>query len=216
MRVLSCLDPAGREHAVSVGASTIRAGGLVVFPTESAYVVATDAFSPPATDAIRSLRGIGLETPLQVLVKDAGVIDGVASPASSTARDLARAFWPGALTLIVPKSPSILWRVGGDERFVQLRCPLHPVALELLADAGPVVTSVARKAGGPVVTGPLSAVDLEQEVSIFLDYQEYEPAPRSTIVDCTMAQGEPVRILRAGAVTADQLSEVLGYRPDEP
>jgi L-threonylcarbamoyladenylate synthase len=216
VRVLSCLDPVEREHAVSVGASTIRAGGLVVFPTESAYVVGADAFSPPAADSLRRLRGIGLETPLPVLVKDAGVIDGVASPASSTARDLAVSFWPGALTLIVPKSPSILWRLGGDDRFVQLRCPLHPVALELLADAGPVVTSVAKKAGGPVVTGPRAAVELEQEVSIFLDYQEFEPAPRSTIVDCTAPGEGPVRILRAGAVTADQLADVLGYRPDGP
>jgi tRNA threonylcarbamoyl adenosine modification protein (Sua5/YciO/YrdC/YwlC family) len=204
------VDPAERGRALTAAASTIKSGGLVIFPTESAYVVGTDAFSATATDGIRQLRGIGLETPLQVLVKSAAVMDGVASIASEPARELAAAFWPGALTLIVPKSPSIHWQIGGDERFVQLRAPLHPVALELLAEAGPVVTSIARKAGGPAITRAQDAIDVEQEVTVFLDYQELDPAPRSTIVDCTT---ERVSILRPGSVTADQLAEVLGYRP---
>jgi len=211
VRVLNCVDPAERGRAITAAASTITAGGLVIFPTESAYVVGTDAFSPPAADAIRDLRGIGLETPLQVLVKSAAVMDGVASEASDQARELAVAFWPGALTLIVPKSPSIHWQIGGDERYVQLRVPLHPVALELITETGPVVTSVAKKHGGQAVTRTQDAVDLEQEVTIFLDYQELEPAPRSTIVDCTSSR---VRILRPGSVTAEQLAEVLGYNPE--
>ena len=211
MRVLNCVDPAERGRALTVAASTIKSGGLVIFPTESAYVVGTDAFSPPATDAIRDLRGVGLETPLQVLVKSAAVMDGVASIASEPARELAAAFWPGALTLIVPKSPSIHWQIGGDERFVQLRVPLHPVALELISETGPVVTSVAKKRGGPAVTRAQDATDLEQEVTIFLDSKELEPAPRSTILDCTT---ERVRLLRAGSVTVEQLAEVLGYRPE--
>jgi L-threonylcarbamoyladenylate synthase len=211
VRVLNCVDPAERARAVSAAASTIKAGGLVIFPTESAYVVGTDAFSPPATDAIRDLRGIGLETPLQVLVKSAAVMDGVASVASDEARELAVAFWPGALTLIVPKSPSIHWQIGGDERYVQLRVPLHPVALELISETGPVVTSVAKKHNGPVVTQAQDATDLEQEVTVFLDYKELEPAPRSTIVDCTRSR---VSILRAGSVSAEELAEVLGYLPE--
>lgn len=210
MRVLSCVDPTERGRAITVAASTIKAGGLVAFPTESAYVVGTDAFSPPATDAVRQLRGIGLETPLQVLVKNAGAIDGVASMASAQARDLARAFWPGALTLIVPKSPSIQWQLGGDQRYVQLRVPLHPVALELISETGPVVTSVAKKSGGRAVTRAEDASDLEPEVTIFLDYKELEPGSRSTIVDCT---GDQVSVLRPGSVTAEQLAEVLGYLP---
>jgi L-threonylcarbamoyladenylate synthase len=213
VRVLNCVDPADRGRAIAAAAATIRAGGLVIFPTEAAYVVATDAFSPPATDGIRRLRGIGLETPLPVLVKNAGMLDGVASMASPAAKDLATAFWPGALTLIVPKSPSINWQLGGDPRYVQLRAPLHPVALELITDAGPVVTSVPRKPGGPVVNRATDAVELEQEVTIFLDYKELAPAPRSTIVDCTTDQ---VTILRPGAVTAEQLAEVLGYLPENP
>ena len=211
MRVLNCMDPTDRGRAITVAASTIKAGGLVIFPTEAAYVVATDAFSPPATDAIRQLRGVGLETPLQVMVKNAAVLDGVASIAPESARELATAFWPGALTLIVPKSPSIHWQIGGDERYVQLRSPLQPVALELIAETGPVVTSVARKQGGPAVTGAQDAVTMEQEVAIFLDYQALPPAPPSTIVDCT---GDVVSILRPGSVTAEQLAEVLGYRPE--
>jgi L-threonylcarbamoyladenylate synthase len=211
VRVLSCVDPAERGRAITAAASSIKAGGLVIFPTESAYVVGTDAFSPPAADGIRQLRGIGRETPLPVLIKSAAVMDGVASIASDQARELGAAFWPGALTLIVPKSPSIHWQIGGDERYVQLRVPLHPVALELITETGPVVTSVAKKDDGPVVTGAPDAADLEQEVTVFLDYKELEPAPRSTIVDCTT---DRVRILRPGSVTAEELAEVLGYRPE--
>lgn len=211
MRVLNCKDPADRGRAVASAASSIQAGGLVIFPTESAYVVGTDAFSATATDEIRQLRGIGPQTPLPVLIKSAAVMDGVASIASDQARELAAAFWPGALTLIVPKSPSIHWQIGGDLRYVQLRVPLHPVALELIAETGPTVTSVAKKSGGPAVTRAQDAVDLEREVTVFLDYQELEPAPRSTIVDCT---ADRVRILRSGSVTAEQLAEVLGYHPE--
>ncbi len=211
MRVLNCVDPAERGRPITAAASAIESGELVIFPTEPAYVVGTDAFSPSAADGIRALRGIGLETPLQVLVKSAAMMGGVASDASDQAQELATAFWPGALTLIVPKSPSINWRLGGDERYVQLRVPLHPVALELIAETGPIVTSVAKKAGGPVVTRTEDAVDLEQEVAIFLDYKELEPAPRSTIVDCTT---DRVSILRPGSVTAEQLAEVLGYLPE--
>jgi L-threonylcarbamoyladenylate synthase len=213
VRVLNCVDPAERGRAVAVAASTIQAGGLVIFPTESAYVIGTDAFSPPATDAIRRVRGIGLETPLQVLVKNSGVLDGVAALAPAHAKELAAAFWPGALTLIVPKSPSIQWQIGGDERYVQLRAPLHPVALELVSETGPVVTSVARRADGTAVTRAPDAVDFEQDVTIFLDYQELAPVPRSTIVDCT---SDRVTVLRPGSVTAEQLSEVLGYLPLAP
>ncbi|HST85688.1 MAG TPA: L-threonylcarbamoyladenylate synthase [Kineosporiaceae bacterium] len=210
MRVLNCVDPMERGRALTAAASSITAGELVIFPTEAAYVVGTDAFSPPATDGIRKLRGIGLETPLQVLVKSAAMMDGVASMASDQAKELAVAFWPGALTLIVPKSPSIHWQIGGDERYVQLRVPLHPVALELISECGPVVTSVAKKSGGQAVTRAQDAVDLEQEVAVFLDYEELVPAPRSTILDCT---SDRVRILRPGSVTADQLADVLGYEP---
>jgi L-threonylcarbamoyladenylate synthase len=213
VRVLNCVDPAERGRAISSAASAIKGGGLVIFPTEPAYVVGTDAFSASAADDIRKLRGIGLETPLQVLVKSAAVMDGVASMASDQARELAAAFWPGALTLIVPKSPSINWRIGGDDRYVQLRVPLHPVALELVAETGPVVTSVAKRPGGPAVARTQDAVDLEEEVTVFLDYKELEPAPRSTIVDCTTDQ---VSILRAGSVTAEELAEVLGYLPGQP
>jgi L-threonylcarbamoyladenylate synthase len=211
VRVLNCVDPAERGRAITAAATSIKAGGLVVFPTEAAYVVGTDAFSPPATDGIRALRGIGRQTPLPVLIKGAAVMDGVASIASDQARELAAAFWPGALTLIVPKSPSIHWQIGGDERYVQLRVPLHPVALELLAETGPVVTSVAKTADGPVVTGTHDSSGLQQEVSVFLDYHTLEPAPRSTIVDCT---GDRVRILRHGSVTPEELAEILGYRPE--
>jgi len=213
VRVLNCVDPMERGRALTAAASSIKAGELVIFPTEPAYVVGTDAFSPPATDGIRRLRGIGLETPLQVLVKSAAMMDGVASLASDAAKDLAAAFWPGALTLIVPKSPSIHWQIGGDERYVQLRVPLHPVALELIAEAGPVVTSIAKEPGGPAVARAQDAVDFEREVAVFLDYEELAPAPRSTIVDCT---SDRVRILRTGSVTAEELAEVLGYLPEQP
>ena len=145
-------------------------------------------------------------------MKDAGVLAGVASGASAVARELAEAFWPGPLTLVVPSSPSIRWRLGGDERHVQLRSPLHPVALEVVSEAGPVVTSVARRRGGPVVAGAREALELEDDVTIFLDHADIDPAPRSTIVDCTGAT-EPVRILREGAVSSADLADVLGYEP---
>ena len=74
-----------------------------------------------------------------------------------------------------------------------------------------MVTSIAKKQGGPAVTNALAAVAMEQEVTIFLDYQELAPAPPSTIVDCT---GDIVTILRPGSVTAEQLAEVLGLLAD--
>ena len=78
----------------------------------------------------------------------------------------------------MPKSPSIHWQIGGDSRYVQLRAPLHPVALELIAETGPVVTSIAKPAGGTAVAIAEDAADLDQELAVFLDYQELDPAPR--------------------------------------
>jgi tRNA threonylcarbamoyl adenosine modification protein (Sua5/YciO/YrdC/YwlC family) len=143
-----------------------------------------------------------------VLVGSWTTIDGLVSAVPPVARDLIQAFWPGGLSLVLPHAPSLAWELGDTRGTVMLRMPLHPVALELLREVGPMAVSSANRSGSP----PAATVDearaqLGQSVAVYLDGGPTEHAVASTIVDLTC---DPPRILRAGAVSAERVAKVLG------
>jgi L-threonylcarbamoyladenylate synthase len=150
-----------------------------------------------------------------VLVGSWRALDGLVLVAPPAARELVEAFWPGGLTLVVEHAPSLAWDLGDARGTVAVRMPLHPVALELLADVGPMATSSANRTGQPPATTADEARDqLGYEVAVYLDAgPSGEPVP-STIVDVT---GDPPRVVRLGAVSLEQLREVVpGVLPPEP
>jgi tRNA threonylcarbamoyl adenosine modification protein (Sua5/YciO/YrdC/YwlC family) len=135
-------------------------------------------------------------------------LDGLTLMVQPSVRALVEAFWPGALTLVIEHAPSLAWDLGDSRGTVSIRMPLHPVALELLRDVGPMAVSSANISGRPPATTAAEAVEqLGASAAVYLDGGPCRVGVASTIVDLTA--DEP-RILREGAVGAAQVSEVLG------
>jgi len=206
--LLDCTDPNTRAMAISAAARAVSAGSVVVLPTDTLYGIGADAFNSAAVSSLLAAKGRGRDMPVPVLVGSWNTIDGLVSAVSGPARDLVEAFWPGALTLVVEHAPSLAWDLGDSRGTVALRMPLHPVALELLAQTGPMaVSSANRTSMPPAVTAQQAYEQLGESVSVYLDGGEAPAGQPSTIVDLT---GPTPVLLRLGAVSVEQLREVLG------
>ena len=204
-----CAEPDSRRDGLAAAAGAVRAGKLVVLPTDTVYGLGADAFNGDAVRALLAAKGRGSSMPAPVLVGSWNTIDGLVSSVPKVARELIEAFWPGGLSLVLPHAPSLAWELGDTRGTVMLRMPLHPVALELLRDIGPMAVSSANKSGSPPArTMDEARLQLGQVVSVYLDGGPATEGVASTIVDLT--SGEP-RILREGAVSAAQVAEVLGH-----
>ena len=206
--LLDCTDPATRPLAITAAARAVSTGSLVVLPTDTLYGIGADAFSGDAVRALLAAKGRGPDMPVPVLVGSWTTIDGLVTAVPAPARALVEAFWPGGLSLVLPHAPSLTWDLGVTRGTVMLRMPLHPVALELLREVGPMAVSSANVSGRPPATTVAEAVEqLGDSVAVYLDGGPCRVGVASTIVDLTGA--EP-RILRTGAVDAAAIAEVLG------
>ncbi|MBJ8348202.1 L-threonylcarbamoyladenylate synthase [Antrihabitans sp. YC2-6] len=210
--VYDCNDPASRAAGLDAAARVLRAGRLVVLPTDTLYGIAADAFDSSAVSALLKAKHRGRDMPVPVLVGSWNTIDGLVLSVRPQARDLVRAFWPGGLSLVVEQAPSLAWDLGDTRGTVMLRMPLHPVALELLREIGPMAVSSANVSGSPPARTVTEARDqLGESATVYLDGGPAEQAIASTIVDLT---GDRPRVLRAGAVPTADVAEVLGVSVD--
>jgi tRNA threonylcarbamoyl adenosine modification protein (Sua5/YciO/YrdC/YwlC family) len=206
--VYDCNVPATRRSGLSAAAAAVRGGGLVVLPTDTVYGLGCNAFDSDAVRLLLDTKGRGRQMPVPVLVGSWTTIDGLVLGVPRHARTLIEAFWPGGLSIVLPHAPSLAWDLGDTRGTVMVRMPLHPVAIELLRDVGPMAVSSANRTG----QRPATSVDeaqrqLGEDVGVYLDGgPSGDPVP-STIVDLT---GDNPLVLREGAVTADQVSDVLG------
>jgi tRNA threonylcarbamoyl adenosine modification protein (Sua5/YciO/YrdC/YwlC family) len=145
--------------------------------------------------------------PVPVLVGSWHTIDGLVRSVSPTARQLVEAFWPGGLTLIVEHAASLAWDLGDADGTVAVRMPLHPVALEVLNETGPMAVSSANVSGQPPATTAEEAREqLGWLVEVYLEAGDCGDPVASTIVDVS---GEVPRLLRAGAVSVEELREIV-------
>ena len=133
-----CGDPDVRADAIRTAASSVSDGQLVVLPTDTVYGLGVDAFDDAAVAELLRVKGRGRDMPVPVLVGSWSTIDGLVSVVETRARDLIEAFWPGGLTLVVRYAPSLTWDLGDSRGTVAVRMPLHPVAIELLEQTGPM------------------------------------------------------------------------------
>ena len=148
--VFDCADPAVRPGAIEAAVRTVATGQLVVLPTDTVYGIGADAFDSDAVAALLAAKGRGRDVPVPVLVGSWETIDGPGHLCRrAQARELIEAFWPGGLTLVVEHAPSLSWDLGDARGTVAVRMPLHPVALELLAQTGPMAVSSANRHGQP-------------------------------------------------------------------
>lgn len=197
-----------REDGLAAAAGAVRAGHLVVIPTDTVYGIGADAFSASAVRSLLAAKNRGPDMPVGVLVGSWSTIDGLVLSVPRPARVLIEAFWPGDVSIVLPHAPSLSWDLGQSGGTVMLRMPLHPVAIELLRDVGPMAVSSANVSGQPPATTAQEARDqLGDSVSVYLDGgPSGDPVP-STIVD--LSGDEPV-VLREGAVSLAEISEALG------
>jgi tRNA threonylcarbamoyl adenosine modification protein (Sua5/YciO/YrdC/YwlC family) len=200
-------DAAQLETGLAAATTAIRAGELVVLPTDTVYGLAADAFDATAVRRLLDAKGRGREMPPPVLVGSVATLDALAATVPPWARRLVEHYWPGPLTIVVREQSSLQWDLGETRGTVAVRMPHDPVALELLARTGPLAVSSANVTGRPAATDADQAADmLGASVSVILDAGPTEDDRPSTIVDCT--SGEP-RVLRVGVVSVDELRTVL-------
>ena len=202
-----CRTMADRDRGIAAAVEAVKSGELVVLPTDTVYGIGADAFTPHAVTALLNAKGRGRHMPPPVLVGSRHTLDGLVYSLPKTARELADAFWPGALTIIVEHSPSLQWDLGDTGGTVAVRMPLHPVALEVLRETGPMAVSSANKTGQPAaVTAEEARDQLEYSVRIYLEAGPCPDPVPSTIVDVT---GDVPRVLRDGAVPIEKLRDVV-------
>jgi L-threonylcarbamoyladenylate synthase len=201
-----CSRPDERDRGIAAAVEAVQRGDLVVMPTDTVYGIGADAFKSWAVNSLQNAKGRGRDKPPPVLVGSRHTLDGLVYSLPPTARDLVEAFWPGALTIVVEHSPSLQWDLGDTDGTVGVRMPLHPVALEVLRETGPMAVSSANKTGQPAAINAAEAREqLGYAVSVYLEAGECLDRVASTIVDLT--EGRP-RILRAGAIPIEKLREV--------
>lgn len=207
-RLLDCRDPSRRSEAIAEAASAVKSGRLVVMPTDTVYGLGADAFDSQAVGSLLAAKGRGRDMPVGVLVGSWHTIEGLVYSLPDSARELVRAFWPGALSLVVRQAPSLQWDLGDARGTVMVRMPMHPVAIDLLRQTGPMAVSSANISGQPPAT---TAEEAQRQLGVLVDlYLDAGPAEQqaaSTILDLT---GAAPRIVREGPVTVAAIAAALG------
>jgi L-threonylcarbamoyladenylate synthase len=196
-----------RRDPVAEAAEAARAGRLIVLPTDTVYGVGTRPDDPAATARLFEAKARPRDLELPILAATAAEARAVAR-FDDRAERLAGACWPGALTLVLPRTEaSARWELGGDPATVGVRVPHHPLALAVLAAAGPLAVTSANRSGSP----PARTCDdlraaFGDAVEIYLCQDEPLEGVASSIID--LAHG-PARLLRAGSVTPEAIERLL-------
>lgn len=194
-------------------ADLLRAGELVAFPTETVYGLGADAGNPLAIAKVFAAKGRPADHPLIVHLPGVSHLERWAIDIPEAAGKLAAAFWPGPLTLILKRHPSVLDAVTGGQDTVGLRVPNHPLALQLLREFNGGVAAPSANRFGHV--SPTTAAHVREElgdaVSMIVDGGPCAVGIESTILDLS---GAAVRILRPGMLDAAAIATVLGYPPE--
>jgi L-threonylcarbamoyladenylate synthase len=200
--------------SVAAGADILWAGGLVAFPTETVYGLGADAGNDAAVAQIFTAKGRPADHPLIVHVADAASAEHFVASMPEFARKLIAAFWPGPLTIIVPRKEGVAAASAGGQNSIGLRCPSHPMALELLracAERG-VMGLAAPSANKFGKVSPTTAQHVRDELGDavpVLDGGACSVGIESTIIDCT--RGAPV-LLRPGVLEPKQIEAAMGCK----
>jgi L-threonylcarbamoyladenylate synthase len=214
---------AADQAAIDAAARALAAGSLVAFPTETVYGLGADAENPAAVAAIYAAKGRPQDHPVIVHVAPGASLDYWCAEIPSEARQLADAFWPGPLTMILKRAPNIPAAVSGGQDTVGIRCPSHPVAIRLLQSfkggKGGVAAPSANKFGH---VSPTTAQHVRDEfgadprIAAVLDGGQSEVGIESTIVDLSrLATHGPV-LLRPGHISAEAIAAVIDRLPSRP
>lgn len=212
--LLLTLDPAhleaqGAIDAIDYAAKIVREGGLVAMPTETVYGLGANALDRVAVERIFEAKERPFWDPVIVHIAGTGMLNKVIADAPAAARRLMQAFWPGPLTLLLPRSAEVPDAVTAGRPLVGVRMPAHPVALELMRRAAlPIAApSANRFAHVSPTTAEHVLHDLDGRIDAILDAGPTPQGVESTVLDPSTS---PITIYRPGAVTAEQIREVVG------
>ncbi|MEU6720546.1 L-threonylcarbamoyladenylate synthase [Nonomuraea purpurea] len=208
-RRFDCSDLEQRTEGLTQAASAVRRGELVVLPTDTVYGIGADAFTASAVTALLDAKGRGRDMPPPVLVGTVRAATALIDDLGPYGQDLIDAFWPGPLTLICKANRALSWDLGDTKGTVAVRMPLHPVALDLLKETGPMAVSSANRSGAPAaVTAAEAEEQLGDSVEVYLDAGKTTDNTPSSILDLTSAVP---RLLRRGAIPVEKLRGIIGY-----
>lgn len=211
-RIYDCSIDKGRADGLRAAVDAVKAGRLVVMPTDTVYGLGCDAFDNNAVANLLRAKHRGPDMPVPVLVGSWTTVRGLVREFTPAAEALVEAFWPGGLSLVVNQAPSLPWNLGDTRGTVMVRMPLHPLAIELLRETGPMAVSSANISGqDPALTAIRAKQQLGNEAAVYLDAGQATIGEPSTIVDMS---GQEPRVLREGAVPVERIAEVLSKSPD--
>jgi L-threonylcarbamoyladenylate synthase len=201
------------DESIARAVKTLRAGGVVAFPTETVYGLGADTFSPAAIAEVYHLKGRPTDNPLIAHVRNVDDARKLVKQWDDRCEKLARMFWPGPLTLVLPRADNIPSTITAGLDTIAVRCPSHPVARQLLEAFGaPLSAPSANRSGHVSPTQARHVADdfariPDAETLLILDGGDSEVGIESTVVDMTAAVP---RVLRPGSIGLEQLQEVLG------
>jgi L-threonylcarbamoyladenylate synthase len=208
-----CSDPEQRAAGLKAAVEAVRRGELIVLPTDTVYGIGAEAFSPAAITSLLAAKQRGRDMPPPVLVGTVRAATALVEELSDAGRDLIGEFWPGGLTLVCRAQRMLSWDLGDTRGTVAIRMPLHPMALDLLKETGPLAVSSANLSGSPPATTAAEAEkQLGDAVSVYLDGGPCLGDVASTIVDVT---GPVPRLLRLGVISIRQLRNVVALIADD-
>jgi L-threonylcarbamoyladenylate synthase len=198
-----------KDRNILAAAEKILQNEVIAFPTETVYGLGGNALSGEAISKIFTAKGRPGDNPLIVHIFSVDQLEGITANVPEAAKKLMTAFWPGPLTLVLPKGVEVADQVTANLSTVAVRMPDHPVALALLEAAGvPVAAPSANLSGKPSPTSARHVdIDLNGRIAGIVDGGETGVGVESTVVDCS---GDVVTILRPGGIVKEQLENVVG------
>lgn len=197
------------DKSLRCAGNIIREGGVVAFPTETVYGLGGDALNRESARKIYEAKGRPSDNPLIVHICRFEDINKIVSKMPEAATRIAEEFWPGPLTMILPKSDKVPYETTGGLNTVAVRFPAHPVAQRLIAYSGGYVAAPSANLSGrpSPTTAEYVIQDMDGRIDMILDGGKVGIGLESTIIDLTV---EPPQILRPGYVTREMLSRILG------
>jgi L-threonylcarbamoyladenylate synthase len=197
-----------RDSALTSAAAAIREGAIVVFPTETFYGIAVDPFSSAPMEGLLAVKGRDSGKTVALIAADSASAFALASSVPASARKLAALFWPGPLTLVMPAREGLHGALVGPGGGVGVRVSPHPIALALAQRVGHPITATSANLAGqpPASTIAMARAAFGDRVSVYLDDGKLTAIAPSTVVACDSTGW---RIIRTGAVSAEQIAEAL-------
>ena len=203
------------DEELQEACQVLRNDGLVAFPTETVYGLGGNALHKEAANHIYAAKGRPSDNPLIVHISEVKSLYELAADVPETAKKLSEAFWPGPLTMILPKADIVPKSTTGGLNTVAIRMPSHPIAKELIRQSGVYIAAPsANLSGRPSPTKAEHVIeDLSGRIDMIIDGGEVGIGLESTIVDLT---GDVPMVLRPGYITLEMLREVLGNVEVDP